>query len=179
MTQTNRRKSPKTIRSKSIHYRCAALFCVLGAAILALGASTAYHFAARPVLRVTSMQTGKNGVLTSKVESVGTITAPDPAFAISPQESMLVMKLTVTNTSNQKQHFIPVTQLYVRSADGDYSALHPSMHVQHPLPASDLKPGQSTSGEITFAIPKNLATPLLYVDTGWNNAPPIIIDVFH
>lgn len=179
MTQTSRKLGFRKIRSWVIAHHASVLIWVLGTVSLGLTACLMFLTFNRPVLHVVSMQTGKNGVLTAKVDGVGTIAAADPAFAIDPSESMLVMTLTITNTSQQEQQFIPVTQLYVRSAEGNFSALHPSSHVRHPLPATDLKPGQSVKGEVTFAIPKDLAAPLLYVDTGWSSAPPIIIDIFH
>lgn len=176
MTQTSHRRKKFSRAQSQLYKLLAVLFGLVSLFLLGWLAQT---FVNRPVLRVTSLQTGKNSVLTARVENVGTITAADPAFAVDPSENMLVMKLTVKNTSSQKQHFIPVTQLYIRSGEGDYSALHPSSHVARPLPATDLYPNQSVSGEISFVIPKRLATPLLYVDTGWDSAAPIVVDVFH
>lgn len=128
---------------------------------------------------VTSLQQARNASLAASVRSVTTNSAADPAFGIPDEQTMLIMDLTVTNTSKVTQQFIPVSQLYVRTRDGDYSQLHASTHVTNPIAVRDLAPGQSVSGQVSFAVLKRSDRPLLYVDTGWDNTAPLVIDVLH
>lgn len=126
---------------------------------------------------LTSLQTGSNGALSAKISDVSENDKTDYAFAADPGSTMLTFNLTVTNTTALTQHFIPVNQLYIRSNEGDYAALHASMYVTKPIPATDLAAGKLVHGQVSFSVPKRVAHPLLYVDTGWNRTTPLVFDV--
>ncbi|MBP7760187.1 DUF4352 domain-containing protein [Candidatus Saccharibacteria bacterium] len=128
---------------------------------------------------VKSLDMARNNSLSAQVKNVTTNSNADPAFGVPDDQTMLIMDLTVTNTSKIKQQFIPVSQLYVRTRDGDYSILHASMHVKNPIAARDLMPGESVSGQVSFAVSKRADTPLLYIDTGWDKTTPLVIDALH
>jgi len=128
---------------------------------------------------VTSLQTASTGALRAKISNVTENSKPDYAFTISPDDTMLTMDISITNTSQNTQKLLPSNQLYVRSDEGDYSALHPSMYVTNVLSSADIKPGQTASGTISFDLPKRVARPLLYIDTGWGGYTPPVIDVLH
>lgn len=128
---------------------------------------------------LTSLQTGTLGSVKARVSKVTENGKTDYAFTIGPSETMLIMDISITNLSADSQHLIPVSQLYVRTDEGDYAALHASMYVTNPLQATDLKPGQTATGQISFNVPKRAARPLLYVDTGWDSYAPIVFDVLH
>lgn len=126
---------------------------------------------------LTSQQTGTNVAETVKISSVTENDKTDQAFTLDPSETMLIMNISITNNSASSQHLIPVSQLYVRSDEGDHATLHASMYVSSPLSATDLKPGQTATGQISFNLPKRIAHPLLYIDTGWERTTPLVFDV--
>lgn len=128
---------------------------------------------------VTSHYEGKNGALKARISNVTENNQKDPAFTIDPSETMLIMDVSITNTTSSIQHLIPSTQLYVRSDEGDYAQLHASMFVTNPLPAKDLVPNETVTGQISFNVPKRVAMPLVYIDTGWNNFGPVVFDALH
>lgn len=127
----------------------------------------------------TSLQTAHNFAISARVSNVGTKTEQDRAFPLEPGKTLLIMDVTVTNRTASDQQLIPVSQFYVRSGDGQYATLYPSTKITKALLPQDLRPGQSASGQLSFAIPERTATPLLYVDTMWNRATPLVIDVLH
>ena len=128
---------------------------------------------------VTSTQVGKNGALTATIKNVTENDTKDMAFTIDPSETMLILDVTITNNTPGTQHLLPSIQFYARSDEGDYAALHASMYAKNPIPAMDLKPGESASGEVSFNVPKRVARPLVYIDTGWDDSVPVIFDALH
>jgi hypothetical protein len=125
----------------------------------------------------TSLQTARNFAVTARASNIGTRTDADKAFPLEPGKTLLVMDLTITNKTSKTQHLIPVSQLYVRSTDGDYATLYPSSVLTKPLASQDLKPGQSATGQLNFAIPNETSRPMLYIDTLWDDSTPLVIDV--
>lgn len=128
---------------------------------------------------VTSHAVAKNGAMTAKISNVTENNKQDYAFTIDPSETMLIMDIVITNETKETQHLLPSIQLYARSLEGDYAQLHASMYVTDPLPAKDLKPGETAKGQISFNVPKHIGMPLVYIDTGWDNYGPIIFDALH
>lgn len=141
--------------------------------------STVSTVQANPNLILTSLQTGTNNVIQAKVSNVTENSKTDYAFPIDANSTMLILDIEITNRTQQLQKLIPVNQLFVRSDEGDYSPMHASMYVTNPLPSTDLQPGQTIKGEISFEVPKRVASPILYVDTGWNGYAPLLFDVLH
>ncbi len=126
---------------------------------------------------LTSHDLGATDAYDVSVSSVGVSEANDPAFPLEQDETLLSMNFNITNRTTLKQEFIPTTQLFVRSREGTYYQMHPSVSIQDPISASSIEPGQTISGQISFAIPKRLSQPLLYIDTGWNDTTPLVYDV--
>ena len=127
----------------------------------------------------TSLQTAHNFAVSARVSNVGTKTEQDRAFPLEPGKTLLVLDIAITNKTDQHQQLIPVTQFYVRSSSGEYATLYPSTKLTHPLLPTDLAPEQSASGQLSFAISERTSTPLLYIDTTWSRATPLVIDVLH
>jgi hypothetical protein len=127
----------------------------------------------------TSLQTAHNFAVSARVSNVGTKTEQDRAFPLEPGKTLLIMDVTVTNRTASDQQLIPVSQFYVRNGDGLHATLYPSSRVTKALLPQDLRPGESASGQISFAIPDRTSTPLLYIDTMWERATPLVIDVLH
>lgn len=130
-------------------------------------------------LRLTSQQAGKNVAELVKISNVTELDKKDFAFPLDEGEVLLMMDVTITNRTALKQQLIPSSQFYVRDDDGGYYPLHASMYVTKAIPATDMKPGDTVTGQVSFAVPKSLAHPLLYVDTGWAKVVPIVYDVLH
>ncbi|MFZ1249019.1 MAG: DUF4352 domain-containing protein [Candidatus Saccharimonadales bacterium] len=128
---------------------------------------------------MTSLQTAHNFAVTAFVANVGGSTTTDNAFPVRDDEILLLMDVTITNKTALSQQLTPVSQLYIRSVDGDYIKLHPSMQVKKPLEPQELGPGKVATGQLSFVIPKEMTSPLLYIDTGWDRSTPLVIDVLH
>lgn len=126
----------------------------------------------------TSLQLAYNGAVQTQIRNVATQTS-DPVFPIDENQVALVMDVTVKNITRETQQFIPVNQLYVRGEEGTYASIKVSSLIKKAIPATDLVAGESVSGQVCFIIPKTVAQPLLYVDTGWDRSTPLVIDVLH
>ena len=126
---------------------------------------------------VKSLELIDSPALAVQVTDVTTNSTADPAFSIPSDETMLIMKIKITNNTKSSQHLIPVNQFFVRSNEGDYNALHVSSYVSNPLNSQDLASGASAEGQLSFAIRKTMERPLLYVDTGWDSMTPLVVDV--
>jgi hypothetical protein len=129
---------------------------------------------AAPVKVLSSAQTAKSSVYTIKISNVTENSSPDKAFTYPEDFTMLIADFSITNNSNATQNFIPVTQLYIRSSDGTVYPFHASMYVKKAVQFQHLNPGETQTGQISFAIPKAFAYPLLYVDLGWDNYVPVV-----
>ncbi len=129
------------------------------------------------ILNVT--QIGQSTSARVVIQGVTEDSTYDKLFPILPSETMLIINLSVTNISSITQQFIPASQLYVRDDQGYFAVPHHSSLITNPILPVELAPGQTTSGQIAFNVPKTAASPLVYIDTQWNNAGPIIFDVLH
>ena len=134
------------------------------------------HATAKQTVR-TSLQTVQNFAVEAYVRDVGEDSRVDHAFPIADNQKLLTMRFTVKNISDKPQQFLPVNHLYVRTEQGDYAGLQASSYHKSPLQAQILQPGQSTAGDISFAVSKQTTKPLLYIDTGWMLSTPLVISV--
>jgi hypothetical protein len=130
-----------------------------------------------PTKVLTSEQTAKSSAYTINISNATENSTPDRAFSFPDNYTMLILDFTITNNSSVNQNFIPVNQLYIRSNEGVAYPLHASMNVKKPVQFQNMNPGETQSGQISFAIPKTLAYPLLYVDLGWNDYVPVVFNV--
>jgi hypothetical protein len=126
---------------------------------------------------LTTQQQASTPVYQATVSEVTEQAKFDPAFTIANDETVLLMDITITNTSSGQQDLIPVNQLYVRDRQGDFFPMHASSLITSPLAAATLESGQRASGQVSFVVPKTLAQPLLYIDLGWNDYAPVVFDV--
>lgn len=126
---------------------------------------------------LTSLQKAETDAYTVQVSNVTVTDKVDRAFSTVPADIMLIMDISITNTSNGSQQLVPANQFFVRDRQGGLYMLHPSSFATKPLELSSLEPGKTATGQLSFAIPKILAHPLLYIDLGWNDNTPAVIDV--
>lgn len=168
------------------HLLFASFIVVLVAAVVIGGVYVSSHqphivyksssgFSSTDVSKVlTSSNTAVAGAFTAKISNVTETTKKDPTFPLADTETLLLMDLTVTNTSASNQNFIPSTQLYVRDTQGNEYPFRPFVSMAGIIESGELVPGKSISGKITFAVPKRLSDPLLYLDLGWDNYVPVV-----
>lgn len=126
---------------------------------------------------LTSLQKATSDAYEVMVSNVTVTDKADPAFALAPTDTMLIMDISITNLSTGIQQLVPSSQLYVRDQQGGFYMLHPSSYVANPLILTTVSPGNTVKGQLSFGIPKILAHPLLYVDLGWKDNAPAVIDV--
>jgi hypothetical protein len=126
---------------------------------------------------LTSQQAASTPVLSAKISNVAEINKPDPAFTLSDGETLLTFDLSITNNTNEQQNLVPVNHFYVRTREGDYRTLHPSIYVHNGLPSGELKPHQTVKGPVSFGVPKQATDLYFYIDTGWNNQVPVVFNV--
>lgn len=126
---------------------------------------------------LTSLQVAENSASTVYIKDVTSSDAPDPAFPLSENETLLMMNVTIKNNSLAEQHLSPTLQIFVRTRDAGYYPFMMTTKTTNLLPVTDVKPGETVSGDVSFAIPKSIAEPLLYIDLGWENVAPIIYNV--
>lgn len=128
---------------------------------------------------LTSQQEVKTPAFNAHVSNVYETDKTDYAFPFDTGQTILIFDISITNNTAASQDFYPANQLFVRDQEGGSYQPHASMYVTRPVAAQTIKPGQTVSGQISFAIPKRLTRPLLYVDLGWNNQTPAVFDVLH
>lgn len=126
---------------------------------------------------LTSLQIAKTDAYEVKVSNVTENAKKDNAFTLAAGDTMLILDISITNISSGAQQLVPASQFYARDRKGGLYMLHPSSYVTNPLVLSTLQPGESITGQLSFAVPKVIAHPLLYVDLGWDNNAPTVIDV--
>lgn len=127
---------------------------------------------------LSTSQYAMTDAVDATVSNVGTNDAVDPAFTLPDDQTLLTMDIAITNKTAITQNFFPVTQLYIRSREGGYFQMHPSTMLTNPIESGAISSGQTINGQVSFAIPKQLTQPLLYIDTGWGDIVPIVYDVF-
>lgn len=136
-------------------------------------------FDTAPVKILLPQQTAKSRAYTITLSDVALSDKHDPAFTLDDNENMLVAKLTITNNSPTNQDLYPVNQIYIRTQDGLYYQMHPSMYVTEPMRAGQVSPGQTISGQVSFAIPKAVKQPFLYVDLAWEDYVPVVYNLLN
>lgn len=113
----------------------------------------------------------------ARVSGVALNDQQDRAFPIDSSETMLIFTLEITNSSGREQDLYPVKQLFVRDEEGRYSEPHASMFVTNPFPAGKIQPGETVSGQLSFAVSKTAIHQYFYLDTGWNGQVPTVYDL--
>lgn len=185
-----RKLHPKNIKLKDENHLLFIGFVMLVAALLivntvyvisrgdAIDSKTENHQNMPDALKVlSSQQTAENKAFSVVVSNVTESDKFDPAFTLPDGYTMLLFDIKITNLSRGEQSLIPVNNLFVRSREGDTFPLHPSLEITKPLESGPVAAGATVDGQISFGVPKTLAHPLLYVDLGWDDYVPIVIDV--
>lgn len=98
----------------------------------------------------------------------------DPAFAVGSDEDIVILTLEIKNRSDQEFGFFPSVHTYLRDNEGRTYVMHPTVMMKNPLPATDMKPGQTIRGELSYAVPSRLKLFRLYVDPQWGDMAPAV-----
>lgn len=109
-----------------------------------------------------------------KVTSEMRTVAQDPAFAVAADEDIVIVSMEITNRSDQEFGFFPSVHTYLRDNEGRSYMMHPTVMMKSPLPATDMKPGQTVKGELSYAVPARLKTFRMYVDPQWGDMAPAV-----
>jgi hypothetical protein len=124
-----------------------------------------------------TQQKAQTDVFDVAIQGVQKNSSKDYAFAYDENDVMLIVDVAVTNRTTKVQNLVPSSQLYIRTEDGLYITMHPSMYVRNQLPFGQVASGETVLGQVSFAIPKTLTRPLLYIDLGWDNHVPVVYDI--
>jgi hypothetical protein len=112
-----------------------------------------------------------------RITSSVTTVANDPAFTPAAGQDLVVFAISVTNRSQAIQPFLPSVQTYIRDDEGGTYPMHPSVGATNPLPATDLHPGETVSGQLSYAIPSTLKHFRFYVDPQWQGMTPVVFNL--
>ena len=105
-----------------------------------------------------------------KVDAVG-----NTIFKPTDQSKFVIADVTITNNTTSQIPVVPVTQMYLKDADGQTYNISPAP-VTSQLNAGNLPAGENLRGEISFEAPSRLSSMKLYYDSGWNNLTPSIYE---
>ena len=129
---------------------------------------------------LSSSQEAQTDVFFVDIKKVTKNDKKDYAFKYdNTAETMLIVDLSIRNRTSVTQTLAPSAQLYIRTQDGLFVSMHPSMYITEPLQFEEVAPGNTMSGQVSFNIPKDMQRPLLYIDLGWGGHVPVVYDILH
>lgn len=129
---------------------------------------------------LSSSQQAQTDVFSVDIKKVTKNDNKDYAFEYdNTAETMLIVDLSIRNRTSVTQTLAPSAQLYIRTQDGLFVSMHPSMYITEPLQFEEVAPGNTMSGQVSFNIPKDMQRPLLYIDLGWGGHVPVVYDILH
>jgi hypothetical protein len=134
-------------------------FTLLLAAIYIAGERTHVPFA--------GVEPGKpvsSGISTTTITNIQRSNGKKPFAAPSGYE-YLILTLTVRNNSEEPFDALPTTDTYIKTSEGHVSYVTPYTLAQ-PFHSGQILPGESTTGELSYLVPKNSAYKF-YVESGW------------
>jgi hypothetical protein len=111
--------------------------------------------------------------LTGEVTTVAT----DAAFTPAPGDDIIIVPMIITNAGAQTRNFIPSTQIYLRDDEGMTYTMHPTLALTKPIPAAELKHGESAQGQVSFEVPKRISNFRLYIDSNWAGMAPVVFKI--
>lgn len=193
------KKASKQVRSKRFinrikqvfHNKDRVLFFGIIILVTVMSSWFAASYPASQTKRVSGLQYGnankilksqevaKTPAYTIQIISASENSQQDKAFGYEDSGTMLIASLAITNTTSVEQDILPSVQFYVRTTDGLYYQMHPSMFVTDPMQAGKIMPGAVIKGQISFVVPKSVTHPYLYLDLGWDGYTPAVYDILH
>ncbi|QQS69893.1 DUF4352 domain-containing protein [Candidatus Saccharibacteria bacterium] len=114
------------------------------------------------------MEIGKpvtSGVSSMTVTNVQHTSGKKP-FVAPLEFEYLLLTLTIKNNSEKPFDVLPTTDTYVKTSSGEVSYVTP-FALTRPFRSGQVLPGESTTGELSYLVPKNTAYKF-YVESGWS-----------
>lgn len=105
-----------------------------------------------------------SGISTTTVTNIRRSNGKKPFAAPSGYE-YLILALTVRNNSEEPFDALPTTDTYIKTSGGHVSYVTPYTLAQ-PFRSGQILPGESTTGELSYLVPKNSAYKF-YVESDW------------
>ena len=133
--------------------------------VLLVAISTASERTRVPFAGVESGKPISSGVSTTTVTNIRRTSGKKPFVAPNGYE-YLVLTLSVRNNGEKPFDVLPTTDTYIKTNNGDASYVAP-YSLEHPFRSGQVLPGESTTGELSYLIPKNTAYKF-YVESGWS-----------
>jgi hypothetical protein len=121
---------------------------------------------------------GETALNTSSALTVQAVTQTDARELFSgkivEKEKGLIIRLQVENKTDSSQPFLPVNQVFLKSADGRIYQMRPIAGVKDPIVGGDIKAHATAVGEVSFMVDDSAQELWLYFDGRWNNDAPLV-----
>jgi hypothetical protein len=125
-------------------------------------------------------QTVSTNLYSVSVRGVRFTQEADPAFRPPADQQVMIVALAVENKSDKPFAFAPSTMTFIRDDAGDQFVMAPSMLMNDPILGGEIGARQSRGGELSFRVPKDLATATnlkFYFDPRWGEMQPLVFDL--
>lgn len=133
--------------------------------VLLVAVSTASERTRVPFAGVESGKPISSGVSTTTVTNIRRTSGKKPFVAPNGYE-YIVLTLSVRNNGEKPLDVLPTTDTYIKTNNGDVSYVAP-YSLERPFRSGQVLPGESTTGELSYLVPKNTAYKF-YVESGWS-----------
>lgn len=133
--------------------------------VLLVAISTASERTRVPFVGVESGKPISSGVSTTTVTNIRRTSGKKPFVAPNGYE-YIVLTLSVRNNGEKPFDVLPTTDTYIKTNNGDVSYVAP-YSLERPFRSGQVLPGESTTGELSYLVPKNTAYKF-YVESGWS-----------
>lgn len=94
---------------------------------------------------------------------------------IAEGKKALIIRVSVTNTTDVKQHFLPVNQVFIKGSGDTIYQMTPVAGVPDPIVAGEVASGATLEGDISFMVNETDTQLQLYIDTRWNGVTPTVV----
>jgi hypothetical protein len=118
----------------------------------------------QPVVMGTQISTGS---VIAKVESVS-YSDGVPGFKSPADKHYAIVKLSLTNKSDQPIHVYPVFDTYMKASDGTVFKITP-FALTDAFRSGDVMPGEALKGDLSFLIPKQTDA-RFYLESIWSGS---------
>jgi hypothetical protein len=118
----------------------------------------------QPVALGTPISTGS---VIAKVESV-VYSDSVPGFKSPEDKHYAIVKLALTNKTDQPIHVYPVFDTYMKASDGTVYKITP-FALTDAFRSGDIMPGESLKGELSFLVPKQTDA-RFYLESIWSGS---------
>lgn len=126
-----------------------------------------------PLTRVGQTATNASAALT--VQSATNVAARELfSGKVVDGEKGIVVRLKIKNNTTNVQPFIPVNQVFLKSAEGKLYQMKPIAGIKDPIMAGSIPANATITGDISFMVDDSAKDLWLYFDNRWDNSQPLI-----